>query len=140
MSSEFYIKYQNNSPVPIDTSFGRGPQQSLPLLTVAHLIQGTFTLVIQLFNNLLLAATEDSTRRLLGLPVEYGPLSIKLLDGTPLNRGTHRFRRKLPSDYRFSNEWDYSGRVSSNYTKVSSRNSRRRYVFYKSYLFYITIF
>ena len=36
-NTELYIKYRTNAPVPIDTAFGRGPN-SLPLLTVAHLI------------------------------------------------------------------------------------------------------
>jgi len=35
---EFYVKYQNNQAVPIDTAYGRGPQGALPLLTVAHLV------------------------------------------------------------------------------------------------------
>ena len=37
-STEFYIKFLNNSSVPIDTAYGRGPQGTLPLLTVGHLI------------------------------------------------------------------------------------------------------
>jgi hypothetical protein len=41
-NSEIYVKYLDRQPVPIDTSFGRGPQQSLPLLTVAHLIAAFF--------------------------------------------------------------------------------------------------
>jgi hypothetical protein len=35
---EFYVKYLDNQAVAIDTSYGRGPQGSLALLTVAHLI------------------------------------------------------------------------------------------------------
>jgi hypothetical protein len=37
-NTEFYIKYLGNAAVPIDASYGRGPQQTLPLITVAHLI------------------------------------------------------------------------------------------------------
>jgi hypothetical protein len=37
-NTEYYIKYLDNGSVPIDTSFGRGPQGILPLLTVAHLV------------------------------------------------------------------------------------------------------
>jgi hypothetical protein len=37
---ELYVKYLDNQPVPIDTAFGRGPQGTLPLLTVAHLVAG----------------------------------------------------------------------------------------------------
>eukprot|EP00842_Homolaphlyctis_polyrhiza_P001903 jgi/Hompol1/2713/HPOL_006138-RA len=37
-TTEIYIKYLDNQPVPIDTAYGRGPQGALPLLTVAHLI------------------------------------------------------------------------------------------------------
>jgi hypothetical protein len=35
---EFYIKYLDNHAVAIDTSYGRGPDGRLALLTVAHLI------------------------------------------------------------------------------------------------------
>ena len=35
---EFYIKYLDHQPVPIDISYGRGAQGTLPLVTVAHLI------------------------------------------------------------------------------------------------------
>jgi predicted Ser/Thr protein kinase len=35
---ELYVKYLDNHAVAIDTSYGRGPQGSLALLTVAHLI------------------------------------------------------------------------------------------------------
>ncbi|KAJ3087133.1 hypothetical protein HK100_008469, partial [Physocladia obscura] len=43
-NQELYIKYNSNTPVLIDTSYGRGPQQSLPLYTVAHLIGAFQTL------------------------------------------------------------------------------------------------
>jgi hypothetical protein len=36
--SEFYVKYLENTPVPIDISYGRGIDKRLPLVTVAHLI------------------------------------------------------------------------------------------------------
>ena len=35
---EFYVKYLDNRAVPIDTSYGRGPEGMLALVTVAHLI------------------------------------------------------------------------------------------------------
>ena len=35
---EFYVKYLDNHAVAIDTSYGRGPDGRLALLTVAHLI------------------------------------------------------------------------------------------------------
>ncbi len=35
---EFYIKYLDNHAVAIDTSYGRGPDGRLALLTVAHMI------------------------------------------------------------------------------------------------------
>ena len=58
---EFYVKYLENQPVPIDTAFGRGPQGILPLITVAHLVA---------------AAVTEPTRGLLGLPKEYGSLTL----------------------------------------------------------------
>ncbi|OAJ32827.1 hypothetical protein BDEG_28707 [Batrachochytrium dendrobatidis JEL423] len=36
--TKFYLQYKNNSPVLIDTAHGRGPQGTLPLITVSHLI------------------------------------------------------------------------------------------------------
>ncbi|KAK5670240.1 hypothetical protein QVD99_003255 [Batrachochytrium dendrobatidis] len=36
--TKFYLQYKNNSPVLIDTDNGRGPQGTLPLITVSHLI------------------------------------------------------------------------------------------------------
>jgi hypothetical protein len=44
--TRLYIQYQNNSPVPIYTSFGRGPQGSLPLEIVGDLIAGTRRLTV----------------------------------------------------------------------------------------------
>jgi hypothetical protein len=40
MSTEIYVQYLNNNAVPIETSYGRGPQHTLPLITVGHVIQG----------------------------------------------------------------------------------------------------
>ena len=37
-NTELYIKYLTNVAVPVDTSYGRGPHGTLPLLTVAHLV------------------------------------------------------------------------------------------------------
>jgi hypothetical protein len=37
-NQEFYVKYKENQAVPIDTAYGRGPQGTLPLVTVAHLV------------------------------------------------------------------------------------------------------
>ncbi|KAK5673127.1 hypothetical protein QVD99_000585 [Batrachochytrium dendrobatidis] len=39
--TKFYLQYKNNSPVLIDTAHGRGPQGTLPLITVSHLIRLT---------------------------------------------------------------------------------------------------
>ena len=39
MSTEIYVTYLNNNAVPIETSYGRGPQHTLPLITVAHVIE-----------------------------------------------------------------------------------------------------
>jgi hypothetical protein len=38
-STELYIKYKGNSAVSVDTSHGRGPQKTLSLSTVSHLIE-----------------------------------------------------------------------------------------------------
>ena len=72
-NTELYIKYHTNEPVPIDTAYGRGPQGTLPLLTVAHLVA---------------ACTQDQTRRLLGLPEDYGPLTLHLPDGVAIPGNT----------------------------------------------------
>ena len=37
-NTAFYIQYLDNRPVPVDTAYGRGPEGTLPLITVAHLI------------------------------------------------------------------------------------------------------
>jgi hypothetical protein len=41
-STELYIKYKGNSAVSVDTSHGRGPQKTLSLSTVSHLIIAFF--------------------------------------------------------------------------------------------------
>ena len=64
----FYVKYLTNEPVGIETAYGRGPSGNLPLHTVAHLIA---------------ACATQPTRQLLGLPVDFGPLTIHLPDVGP---------------------------------------------------------
>ncbi|KAJ3076253.1 hypothetical protein HDU98_004866 [Podochytrium sp. JEL0797] len=53
--SQLYIRYKDYTAVAIDTSYGRGPQQLLPLLTVAHLIAAAKTAVAPLLDHLSLA-------------------------------------------------------------------------------------
>jgi hypothetical protein len=48
---EFYVKYLDNQAVAIDTSYGRGPQGSLALLTVAHLIGAVKQALAPLLNH-----------------------------------------------------------------------------------------
>jgi hypothetical protein len=75
---EFYDKYQNNQLVPIDTSYGRGTQGTLPLLTVAHLVAAYKTAVAPRFDHSSLAQlTLHSISN--GLEATYnswGPLTV----------------------------------------------------------------
>jgi predicted Ser/Thr protein kinase len=48
--TELYVKYLNNVAVPVDTSYGRGPQGTLPLVTVAHLVAAYKTAVAPLLD------------------------------------------------------------------------------------------
>ena len=50
-SQEIFIKYKENQPVPIEISYGRGPQGTIPLLTVAHLIAAYKTAVAPRFDS-----------------------------------------------------------------------------------------
>jgi len=50
-----YIKYENNSPVPIDISYGRGPGGNLPLEVVGDLIAAYKTAVAPLLDEFSLA-------------------------------------------------------------------------------------
>jgi len=50
-NTELYIKYLTNAAVPVDTSYGRGPQGTLPLFTVAHLIAAYKTVVAPRFDS-----------------------------------------------------------------------------------------
>jgi hypothetical protein len=52
---ELYIKYLTNVAVPVDTSYGRAPQGTLPLLTVAHLVAAYKTAVAPLLDHSSLA-------------------------------------------------------------------------------------
>ena len=63
---EFYIQYLDNQPVPIDTHFIGENNRRRPLSTVGHLVA---------------ACTVEQTRRLLGLPEDYGPLTLHLPEG-----------------------------------------------------------
>jgi hypothetical protein len=106
-NKELYIRYKNNQAFPIDTAYGRGPQGTLPLHTVAHLIS---------------ACTADQTRRLLGLPEDYGPLTLY-----SINNG-------VETSY---NSWDpltvigENGRLGTNPLIIKSKNDAGQGIFSK---------
>jgi hypothetical protein len=60
---EFYVKYLENKPVPIDSHINndRTSPRTFPIVTVAYLVA---------------AAVTEPTRGLLGLPKEYGSLTL----------------------------------------------------------------
>jgi hypothetical protein len=75
MTTEFYIKYNDNQPVPIDTAYGRGPQGPLPLLTVGHLVAA--------------CVSEPSVKGQLGISQQdYGPFTLHLPDGVARSKLT----------------------------------------------------
>ena len=73
------MKYLNNNAVPIETLYGRGPQHILPLLTLAHVIQGTFNLPLTL---VLLIVAYRPNSLLANTPLEL--ITLKLFPGTSL--------------------------------------------------------
>ena len=54
-NAEFYIRYRDNQPVPIDISYGRGLDKKKPLETVAHLIEAYKKAVLPLLDGSSLA-------------------------------------------------------------------------------------
>ncbi|KAJ3008775.1 UNVERIFIED_CONTAM: hypothetical protein HDU68_002960 [Siphonaria sp. JEL0065] len=63
----FFVKYKDNQPVKIETHYVGEQERRRPLSDVCDVIR---------------ASTSDSTRRLLGLPDDYGPLILHaVVDG-----------------------------------------------------------
>jgi HNH endonuclease len=60
---EYYVKYLDNQPVLVETHYMGEEERKRPLEIVASLI---------------VACTVETTRRLLGLPENYGPLTLHL--------------------------------------------------------------
>ena len=54
-NAEFYIRYRDNQPVPIDISYGSGLDKKKPLVTVAHLIEAYKKAVLPLLDGSSLA-------------------------------------------------------------------------------------
>jgi hypothetical protein len=65
-NQEFFLKYKDNQAVKINTHFNGEHERRRPLTDVADLVA---------------AAVAEPTRRLLGLPDDYGPLTLHLPEG-----------------------------------------------------------
>ena len=71
---QFFVKYQQNQPVKIKSHFkGGGQDRSDPLTDVADLVT---------------ACAADQTRKLLGLPEDFGPLTLHLIEGDAISGNT----------------------------------------------------
>jgi len=60
-NKQFYIKYLTNQPIKVETHYIGGQDRRRPLTDVGDSVA---------------ACTFDQTRRLLGLPEDYGPLTL----------------------------------------------------------------
>ena len=69
----FFVQYLTNQPVKVETHYIGQQDRRRPLTDVADLVA---------------ASTQDPTRRLLGLPEDYGPLTLHLSDGSAIPGNT----------------------------------------------------
>jgi hypothetical protein len=103
-----YFKYLENQAVPIDTHYNSsGQKRDRELTSVSHLITG-------MYSKTTVACVQEPTRALLGLSVEYGPLTL------------HSISNGVETNY---NSWDTltvlgeNGRLGTNPLIIKSKNN-----------------